>query len=68
MANQLPSKKVNIKKELEFIAREESEFIQRLPKELSKFANEGIRFYLPIVVIDHVAYTECNLSFIKSKI
>ena len=33
-----------------------------------KLAHEGIGFYLPLVVVDHVADTESNLSFIKSKI
>ena len=59
---------VALKKNLELIAKEEGEFTQRLAKELVKLAHEGIGFYLPIVVIDHVADTESNLSFIKSKI
>ena len=55
-----------MKKDLELIAREE--FKQRLAKELVKLASEGIGFYLPIVVVDHVADTESNISFVKSKI
>ena len=58
----------NIKKDNELIAKEESDFIQRLEKELVKLAYEGIGFYLPMVVIDHIAHTESNLSFIKSKV
>ena len=50
------------------IAREESEFTQRLARELVKLAHEGIGFYLLIVVVDHVADTESNISFVKSKI
>ena len=52
----------------ELIAKEEAEFTQRLAKELAKLANEGIGFYLPIDVVDHIADIESNLSFIKSKI
>ena len=58
----------NLKKDLELIAREESNFIQRLSRELVKLAREGIGFYLPIIVIDHMADTECKLSLIKSKV
>ena len=57
-----------MKKNFEVIAREEGEFTRRLAKELVELAHEGIGFYLPIVVVDHVADTESNISFIKSKI
>ena len=68
MANQQQSKALTLKKDSELIAREEGEFTQRLAKELVKLAQEGIGFYLPIVVVDHVADTESNISFVKSKI
>ena len=62
------SKALLIKKDLELIKQEETEFIQRLIKELAILAKEGIGFYLPIVVIDHIADTVTNLSFIKSRV
>ena len=31
-------------------------------------ADEGIEFALPVVVLDHIANTERNLGFIKSKV
>ena len=57
-----------MRKDNQLFAKEEGEFIHRLEKELVKLASEGIGFYLPIVVIDHIADTESNLSFIKSKV
>ena len=68
MANQQLSKSAILKKDSELIAKEEGEFTQRLAKELVKLAQEGIGFYLPIVVVDHIADTESNVSFVKSKI
>ena len=52
----------------ELIQREESAFIKRFETELIKLADEGISFHLPMVVIDDIADTESNLSFIKSKV
>ena len=68
MANQQQSRSNLMQKDKELIAKEEREFTQRLAKELAKLENEGIGFYLPIVVVDHIADTESNISFIKSKI
>ena len=68
MSNTSQNKAISIKKDLELIRHEESEFIQRLIEELSIMAQEGIGFYLPIVVIDHIADTVTNLSFIKSRV
>ena len=50
------------------IEKEEKNFLRRLGKELEKLAEEGIEFTLPAVVIDHVANTDRNLSFIRSKV
>ena len=50
------------------IEKEEKSFLRRLSKELERMADEGIEFTLPAVVIDHVANTERNLSFIRSKV
>ena len=50
------------------IEKEEKNFLRRLGKELEKMAGEGIEFTLPAVVIDHVANTDRNLSFIRSKV
>ena len=50
------------------IEKEEKNFLKSLGKELGKLANEGIEFTLPWAVIDHVANTERNLGFIRSKI
>ena len=50
------------------IEKEEKNFLKRFSKELGKLANEGIEFTLPAVVIDHIANTERNLGFIRSKI
>ena len=47
-------------------AKEEKDFTKRLERELVKLANEGIVFELPTVVIDHIADTESNLSYVKS--
>ena len=68
MYNQSQSTSACLKKDMELIAREEGELTQRLAKELVKLAHEGIGFYLPIVVVDHVADTENNISFVKSRI
>ena len=57
-----------IKNDLELIKQEESEFIQRLVTELAIIDQEGIGFYLPIVVIDHIADTVTNLSFMNSRV
>ena len=50
------------------IEREEKSFLKRLERELGRMAEEGIEFTLPVAVIDHVANTERNLSFIRSKV
>ena len=50
------------------IEKEEKNFLRRLGKELEKLSEEGIQFTLPAVVIDHVANTDRNLSFIRSKV
>ena len=50
------------------IKKEEDNFLRRLGRELDRLADEGIEFTLPAVVIDHVANTDRNLSFIKSKV
>ena len=50
------------------IAREEKGFLRRLERELGIMANEGVEFTPPVAVIDHVANTERNLSFIRSKV
>ena len=68
MSNQKTSKATLIKKDLELIKQEEAEFFQRLVNEVAILAQEGIGFYLPKVVIDHIADTETNLSFIKSRV
>ena len=48
MSKQSLAKANLIKKDFELIKQEESEFIQRLVKELAILAQEGIGFYLPI--------------------
>ena len=68
MSNQKSSKANLIKKDLELIKQEESELFQRLDNEVAILAQEVMGFYLPIVVIDHIANTETNLSFIKSRV
>ena len=50
------------------IERGEKNFLKRLEKELSRMANECVAFTLPTAVIDHVANTDRNLSFIRSKV
>ena len=50
------------------IAKEEKGFLKRLERELERMADEGVEFTLPAAVIDHVANTERNLSFIRSKV
>ena len=35
---------------------------------MSQLANEGIEFKLHLLIIDHVANTETNLGYVKSKI
>ena len=50
------------------IEREEKSFLKGLARELGRMAEEGIEFNLPVAVIDHVANTERNLSFIRSKV
>ena len=52
----------------ELIIEEEEDFIKRFEVELIRLANEGVEFTLPAVVVDHVADTEENLSWVKSKI
>ena len=52
----------------DLIADEEENFIKRFEIELIKLANEGVAFNLPAVVVDHIADTEENLSWVKSKI
>ena len=68
MSEKVHSKALLIQKDLELIKQEEAEFVQRLITELAILAQEGIGFYLPIVVIDHIADTVTNLSFIKSHV
>ena len=68
MSEEVQSKALMIQKDLELIKQEQAEFIQRLITELAILAQEGIGFYLPIVVIDHIADTVTNLSFIKSRV
>ena len=48
------------------IDREEKGFLKRLGRELEKMADEGVKFTLPVAIIDHVTNTERNLSFIRS--
>ena len=52
----------------DLIVEEEENFIQRFEVELIKLAIEGVAFNLPAVVVDHIANTEENLSWVKSKI
>ena len=52
----------------ELIIEEEEDFIKRFEAELIKLASEGVAFTLPAVVVDHVADTEENLSWVKSKV
>ena len=68
MSKKSLNKAMLLKKDLELIKQEEAEFIQRLIKELATLVQEGIGFYLPIVVIDHISDTVTNLSFIKSRV
>ena len=68
MSNPKSSKADLIKKDLELIKQEESEFFQRLVNEVAILAQEGIGFHLPIVVIYHIADTETNVSFIKGRV
>ena len=68
MSNQKSTKANLIEKDLELIRQEDSDFFQRLVNEVAILAQEGIGFYLPIVVIDHIADTETNVSFIKSRV
>ena len=68
MSKKSQPKALLLKKDTELIKQEEAEFFQRLVGELAMLAQEGIGFYLPIVVIDHIADTVTNLSFIKSRI
>ena len=48
--------------------REEKIFLKRLERELGRMAEEGIEITLPVAVIDHVANTDRNLGFIRSKV
>ena len=50
----------------QLIDKEEKQFLKRLEKELVKMADEGVEFSLPALVIDYVANTERNISFVKS--
>ena len=50
------------------IEREEKSFLRRLGRELERMADEGVEFTLSASVIGHVANTEKNLSFIRSKV
>ena len=68
MSIQQTTKANLIQKDLELIKQEESEFFQRLVNEVAILAQEGIGFYLPIVVIDHIADTDINVSFIKNRV
>ena len=52
----------------DLIADKEENFIKRFEIKLIKLASEGVAFNLPAVVVDHVADTEENLSWVKSKI
>ena len=52
----------------ELISKEEENFNRRFEIELIKLANDGVAFNLPVVVVDHVADTEENLSWVKNKI
>ena len=67
MSDQKSSKANLIKKDLELIKQEEADFFQRLVNEVTILAQEGIGFYFPIVVIDHIANTETNISFIGAE-
>ena len=48
------------------IEKEEKQFLRRLERELIKMAEEGINFTLPALVLDHLANTDRNLSYVKS--
>ena len=50
------------------IEREEKSFLKSLERELGRMVEEGIDVTLPVAVIDHVANTDRNLSFIRSKV
>ena len=50
------------------IEKEEKNFLKILGRELERLADEGIEFTLPATVIDHVANTDRNISFIRSKV
>ena len=52
----------------ELIIEEEEDFIRRFEVELIKLAEEGVKFNIPAVVVDHVADTDENLIWVKSRI
>ena len=61
-------KRINPTAEDLIVEEEEEGFIKRFETELVKLANEGVVFTLPAVVVDHLADTKENLSWVKSRI
>ena len=47
--------------------RHEVEFAARFSSAVEQIANEGIGLSLPIVVIEHIYNSECNLSVVRSQ-
>ena len=51
----------------ERMSRHEIEFSTRFASAIEQMANEGISLSLPIVVIEHIYNSDCNLSVIRSQ-
>ena len=51
----------------ERMSRHEIEFAARFSSAVEQMANEGIGLSLPIVVIEHIYNSDCNLSVVRSQ-
>ena len=51
----------------ERMSRHEIEFSTRFASAIEQMANEGISLSLPIVVIEHIYNSDCNLSVARSR-
>ena len=51
----------------ELLSRHELAFSTRFRSLLSQLAEEGIGLTLPVVVIEHIYNSECNLGIVKAQ-
>ena len=51
----------------ERMSRHEIEFAARFSSTVEQMANEGISLSLPIVMIEHIYNSDCNLSVVRSR-